>query len=186
MRTISTLQASGSLTSILVCTPTTAGMSAAPSLPVPPQAGRIISARGNGCSLDSQRTAVSNSTHASGVTEKGSSDGFLKPAGKLESSGERTEDAQAQKLEGRVLPDGRVLLTEREAYSKLGFSFPTRKKWWILSVIFAVQVSMSLNAALYANAVPLLSEHFSISQQVRWLPLRSDACHCDLIVFLVL
>jgi MFS family permease len=33
------------------------------------------------------------------------------------------------------------------------------------SVIFAVQVSMNLNASLYANAVPLLSDEFQISEQ---------------------
>lgn len=140
-----------------------------PNLLVPPQAERILSTRGNGCSLDSQRTAVSDSANATRMTEKeGSSEGLTKPAGKLKSTGERIEDIRAQK--GRVLPDGRVLLTEHDAYGKLGFSFPTRKKWWILSVIFAVQVSMNLNAALYANAVPLLSEHFHISEQVRQLP----------------
>lgn len=38
--------------------------------------------------------------------------------------------------------DGKRLLKEVEVYEKLGFSFPTWKKWTILSVIFIVQVSM--------------------------------------------
>ena len=150
-----------------------------PNLLVPPQAECILSTRGNGCSLDSQRTAVSDSANATGMTEKdGPYDGLTKPANKLESVGECVEDTRAQK--GRVLSDGRALLTERDAYDKLGFSFPTRKKWWILSVIFAVQVSMNLNAALYANAVPLLSEHFHISEQVRQF-LDCRVCWIELI-----
>jgi len=64
-----------------------------------------------------------------------------------------------------VLPDGRMVLSEGEAYDKLGFTFPTWKKWTILSVIFAVQCSMNFNSSVYANAVPLLSEHFHISEQ---------------------
>ncbi|KZT64873.1 MFS general substrate transporter [Daedalea quercina L-15889] len=40
-----------------------------------------------------------------------------------------------------------------------------RKKWWILSVIFVVQVSINLNASLYANTVHSLSGHFHISEQ---------------------
>lgn len=61
--------------------------------------------------------------------------------------------------------DGRIELTEQDVYDKLGFSWPWYKRWGILSVIFAVQVSMNLNASLYANAVPLLSEEFNLSEQ---------------------
>ena len=43
--------------------------------------------------------------------------------------------------------DGKVELTEHEAYDKLGFSFPTWKKWAILTVIFLVQVSMNFNTS---------------------------------------
>ncbi|KAH9924551.1 major facilitator superfamily domain-containing protein [Fomitopsis serialis] len=76
------------------------------------------------------------------------------------------QDISGEGLEARtVLPDGRVVLTEAEAYPKLGFSFPTWKKWTILSVIFAIQCSMNLNSSLYANAVGQLGQHFGISEQ---------------------
>ncbi|EPS95783.1 hypothetical protein FOMPIDRAFT_1025625 [Fomitopsis schrenkii] len=76
------------------------------------------------------------------------------------------QDERTDGLEDRVvLPDGRVLLTEAEAYPKLGFSFPTWKKWTILSVIFAIQCSMNLNSSLYANAVGQLSKEFHVSEQ---------------------
>ncbi|KAL2802104.1 major facilitator superfamily domain-containing protein [Aspergillus granulosus] len=66
---------------------------------------------------------------------------------------------------GKVLPDGRRELTEDDCYDKLGFSFSPWKKWTILSVIFAVQMSMNFNSSVYANAVPGLSEQFHISEQ---------------------
>ena len=61
--------------------------------------------------------------------------------------------------------DGKVELKEKDCYDKLGFGFSSFKKWTILSVIFAVQVSMNFNASVYANAVTQLSNEFSISEQ---------------------
>lgn len=61
--------------------------------------------------------------------------------------------------------DDRKELKESGCYDKLGFSYPKWKKWAIISVIFAVQVSMNFNAGFYASGVPLLSQHFGISEQ---------------------
>lgn len=61
--------------------------------------------------------------------------------------------------------DDRKELLEPDCYDRLGFSFPTWKKWTILSVIFAAQVSMNFNAGFYASGVSLLSSHFGISKQ---------------------
>ncbi|KAJ4496396.1 multidrug efflux pump of plasma membrane [Lentinula edodes] len=61
--------------------------------------------------------------------------------------------------------DGKRELTEEEAYDKLGYSFPTWRKWMILSVIFAIQVSMNFNAAVYPNVAQGLSDQFNISLQ---------------------
>ncbi|ORY20831.1 putative multidrug transporter [Naematelia encephala] len=63
------------------------------------------------------------------------------------------------------LPDGRHELQEEEAYDKLGFSYPTHKKWRILTVIFIVQCSMNFNASVYSNGVSLLQDKFGISAQ---------------------
>lgn len=60
---------------------------------------------------------------------------------------------------------GKRELVEDECYDKLGFCFPWWKKWSILSVIFAVQMSMNFNTGVYANAVDGLVEEFSISEQ---------------------
>ncbi|KAJ5141060.1 hypothetical protein N7526_002055 [Penicillium atrosanguineum] len=56
-------------------------------------------------------------------------------------------------------------LKEWECYDKLGYSFPTWKKWWIITVIFSVQVSMNWNASFYASSITLYAKHFSISEQ---------------------
>ncbi|KAI9804589.1 MAG: hypothetical protein M1833_006662 [Piccolia ochrophora] len=62
-------------------------------------------------------------------------------------------------------PDGKIEIHESDCYDKLGFSFPTWKKWTILSVIFAVQSSMNFNASVYASAIDGLTEEFTISGQ---------------------
>ncbi|KAI0033653.1 major facilitator superfamily domain-containing protein [Vararia minispora EC-137] len=81
-------------------------------------------------------------------------------------------------------PDGKVELKDTDVWDKLGYTWPWWKKWGILSVIFAVQVSMNLNASLYANAVPLLSDHFHISNQAarvgQMIFLCSYAFGCEL------
>lgn len=68
-------------------------------------------------------------------------------------------------------------LTEDDCYEELGFCFPTAKKWYILTVIFIVQVSMNFNTSLYSNAIPGISEEFGVSAQ---------AARCGAMIFLVM
>jgi len=60
-------------------------------------------------------------------------------------------------------------ITEEECYDELGFSFPTWKKWTVLSVIFIVQVSMNFNTSLYSNAISGadggITKRFGVSEQ---------------------
>lgn len=70
----------------------------------------------------------------------------------------------------------KIDITEDECYGELGYSFPSWKKWWILSVIFIVQVSMNLNASLYSNAITGISEEFHVSLQ---------AARCGAAIFLI-
>lgn len=37
--------------------------------------------------------------------------------------------------------DGKIELTEKDAFAALGFSWPTTKKWYIITVIFAIRKS---------------------------------------------
>jgi len=68
-------------------------------------------------------------------------------------------------------------ITEDDCYDELGYSFPNWKKWYILTVIFWVQVSMNFNTSLYSNAIPGISEEFGVSAQ---------AGRCGAMIFLVL
>ena len=45
--------------------------------------------------------------------------------------------------------DGKIELKEEDNYEHLGFSYPTYKKWAILTVIFWVQMSMNFNTSVY-------------------------------------
>lgn len=67
-------------------------------------------------------------------------------------------------------------LTEDGCYDELGFSFPTWKKWTILSIIFVVQTSMNFNTSLYSNGIDGISEEFGVSAQ---------AARCGAMIFLV-
>lgn len=59
----------------------------------------------------------------------------------------------------------RYEITEEDCYDELGFSFPSWKKWLILSIVFMVQVSMNFNTSLYSNAISGISEEFGVSKQ---------------------
>ena len=45
--------------------------------------------------------------------------------------------------------DNKIVLDEHDNHEHTAFAFPTWKKWSILSVIFAVQVSMNFNTSVY-------------------------------------
>jgi hypothetical protein len=68
-------------------------------------------------------------------------------------------------------------ITEDDCYSELGYSFSNWKKWYILTIIFWVQVSMNFNTSLYSNAIPGIAEEFHVSE---------TAARCGAMIFLVL
>ena len=70
----------------------------------------------------------------------------------------------------------KIEINELDCYDELGFSFPSWKKWGILTVIFWVQVSMNFNTALYSNAIGGISDEFHVSKQ---------AARCGAMIFLV-
>lgn len=69
-------------------------------------------------------------------------------------------------------PDGKRIITEDECYHLLGYSWPARKKWMLLTSIFCVQVSMNFNTSVYPSAVKPLAEHFGIGEQA----VRASQC----------
>jgi MFS family permease len=86
------------------------------------------------------------------------------------------EAAEGEKMD-RLGTYDKYEITEEDCYNELGFGFPSWKKWYILSVIFIVQVSMNFNTSLYSNAIPGISEEFGVSAQ---------AARCGAMIFLVL
>jgi len=72
---------------------------------------------------------------------------------------------------GRIVTeDNKIELQESDAWDKLGYSFPSWRKWQILMVVFLIQISMNLNASMYANGVSKISEKFHISKQAARVP----------------
>lgn len=55
-------------------------------------------------------------------------------------------------------------LTEKDAPEVLGFSFSSRKKWTILTVLFITQVYMNYNASVYGFCVEGVAEEFGVTK----------------------
>lgn len=62
--------------------------------------------------------------------------------------------------------EDRIELKEEQCYNVTGYSYPTWKKWMILSVVFIVQTSMNYNASVYANANAGLAKEFGMTPQM--------------------
>lgn len=88
---------------------------------------------------------------------------------------QRTNDGNGAKMEKLGTYD-KYEITEDDCYEELGYCFPTWKKWYILTVIFWVQVSMNFNTSLYSNAIGGISEAYNVSEQ---------AARCGAMIFLV-
>lgn len=71
----------------------------------------------------------------------------------------------------------KIEITEDDCMAELGYSFPSWRKWMILTVIFFVQLSMNFNTSLYSNGLGGISEEFHVSEQ---------AARCGAMIFLVL
>ncbi|KAF2638915.1 polyamine transporter 4 [Massarina eburnea CBS 473.64] len=84
--------------------------------------------------------------------------------------GEPPQGAETEKQDRIVTQDNKVELQDTDAWDKLGYSFPTWRKWQILMVVFCIQISMNMNASLYPHAVSRISEEHGISKQVARIP----------------
>lgn len=102
---------------------------------------------------------------------------FFQTSPDAESQTTSSQDELPNREKPKVSEDGKRILTEDDCYDVLGYSWPSWKKWMLLSSIFAVQVSMNFNTSVYPNNITPLSEHFQISEQAA----RVSQC-----VFLVL
>lgn len=77
-------------------------------------------------------------------------------------------------------------ITEDDCYDELGYSFSSWKKWYILTVIFWVQVSMNFNTSLYSNAIGHRGDGpGDIRGIVDEFNVSAQAARCGAMVFLV-
>src|ERR1700712_4965165 len=83
--------------------------------------------------------------------------------------GEKAEESR-QTSPARIEKDGKYELLDTDAWEVLGYSFPTWRKWQILGVVFCIQISMNLNASMYANGVTKISKQFGVSEQAARVP----------------
>lgn len=79
--------------------------------------------------------------------------------------------------------NGKRVLSEDACYDKLGFTFPAWKKWWILSVIFIVQVSMNFNASVYGNAIS--GPEGGVGGMTQAFGISAQAARCGQMIFLI-
>lgn len=86
------------------------------------------------------------------------------------------EKPKHKKLVGVLHQDGRRELLEEECYELLGFNYPWVKKWWIISIVFLVQLSMNFNASVYASSTEQIMERYHVSEA---------AARCGQMIFLV-
>lgn len=109
----------------------------------------------------------------------------VKPDEDAQQQTEHVGNAFSNVEEEKVTPDSeskpetfdKIEITEDDCMDELGYSFPTWRKWMILTVIFLVQLSMNFNTSLYSNGLKGISEEFNVSAQ---------AARCGAMIFLVL
>lgn len=126
--------------------------------------------------------AVGSESNHGGQSSTPSSPRPLSPAGRY---GETSKSSNSPDCDGngngphleKLGTHDKYEITEDDCYHQLGYSFSKWKKWYILTVIFWVQVSMNFNTSLYSNAVPGISQEFGVSLQ---------AARCGAMIFLVM
>lgn len=59
-----------------------------------------------------------------------------------------------------------MLIVQQTGSKVLGISFPKHKKWFILTSVFIVHLSMNFNAAIYGNASSDLKAEFGVSNTI--------------------
>ncbi|KAI7354017.1 MFS general substrate transporter [Hortaea werneckii] len=105
--------------------------------------------------IENHRDNSTSSSERARDLEKGVEDGV----------GNSKENRRKSSVPEKYTEDGKRIITEIEAWDHLGYSWPSWKKWMLLSSIFAVQVSMNFNTSVFPNAVPLIAEEYGVSKQ---------------------
>lgn len=73
---------------------------------------------------------------------------------------------ESSSLEEKPAGDERKELTEDDCYDELGFRWPALKKWYVITVVFWVQVFMNFNTSVYNNGAHGMAEEFGVSEEM--------------------
>ena len=106
-------------------------------------------------------STYSNGNGQSKDVEKGDSDENVEVDRRESAGGMKSSPGGTQQ---HFTDDGKRVITEDECWQKLGYCWPTWKKWMLLSSIFAVQVSMNFNTSVYPNAIGPLHARFNVGE----------------------
>ena len=83
----------------------------------------------------------------------------------LKSDASHQSAENPQQPASKQLDDGRYVLQDNDAWEVLGYSFPKWRKWQILCVVFAIQISINLNASIYSHGVSAIAEEYHVSSE---------------------
>ena len=86
------------------------------------------------------------------------------PDSASDTAASQQENVQNPRVE-KLGTNDKYEITEHDCYDELGYTWPTWKKWYVLTIIFWVQVSMNLNTSLYSNGIGGISKEFNVSEQ---------------------
>jgi hypothetical protein len=89
--------------------------------------------------INEKRQPLNASRSSDAGSDRTVADNGINPEKKGKEQDSGTLGRMVSRTGGGQREDGKVVLLERDVYDQLGFSFSRRKKWWILSVIFAIQ-----------------------------------------------
>ncbi|TKA77559.1 hypothetical protein B0A55_06638 [Friedmanniomyces simplex] len=99
------------------------------------------------------------------LTERETEDEYNNSAAAAPPAGNANRDPEKQAKMEKLGTNDKYEITEDDCYDELGYSFSNKKKWYILTIIFIVQVSMNFNTSLYGNALGGISKEFNVSEQ---------------------
>lgn len=114
---------------------------------------------------DGDASSASSQTHAHKQGSKTNNGLFEKEADGAATTSDSASTPNASDKAPTRREDGKIVLDEYTNWEETAFNWPEGKKWWVLTVIFSVQVSMNFNTSVWPNAIMTVEEKFGVSAQ---------------------
>lgn len=119
-------------------------------------AATIANGESDTASSESSHTRAANQDKDNATNEKSGGGG-----GAATSGGDVDTSKEAELPPPRA--DGKIELTEEAGWKHTAFNWSPAKKWYVLTIIFSVQVSMNFNTSVWPNAITEVEEIFSVT-----------------------